>query len=33
MQQTKIERVQEQARLGGDGNPLGIMQAIQIWSY
>ena len=31
MQQTNTKRVQDLTRLGGKGDPLGIVQKIQIW--
>ena len=32
MQQIIAKRVQDNTRLGGEGNPLGILQEIEIWS-
>ena len=33
MQQTSAKGVQDEARLGGKGNPLGIVQETEILSY
>ena len=33
MQQSSTESVQNNTRLGGQGDPLGIVQEIWIWPY
>ena len=33
MQQTRVNEVQDNTRLGGKVNLLGIMQEIEIWPY
>ena len=33
MLQISTERVYDKARLGGQGDSLGIMQEIEVWTY
>ena len=33
VQQTKTKGIQDQAWQGGKGDPLGIIQETEIWSY
>ena len=33
MQQTSVKRVQDQTWLGGEGDPVRIMQEIKIWPH
>ena len=33
MQQTSAQRIEEETRLNGEGDPLGIIQEIKIWPY